>query len=188
MDVLGDALKQGIAPAIVVAIYLIIIKIIDNKKENVQIKISAELTQSINNISTFLTDITKNIVDKDKDKCKIAIEDAMFSSGMRIINFVSTTIVNNQVDLNRENVIANIHHLVNSEYYSVFSTLSLYKVNGVKASNYLNKDWMAVIEKDMTDSIFNSSLNKEARIISFSNKISIKFQSYITYIINNVIK
>ena len=40
MNVLGDALKQGIAPAVVVAIYLIITKIIDSRKENAQAKLS----------------------------------------------------------------------------------------------------------------------------------------------------
>ena len=33
MDVLSEALAQGITPAIVVALYLIIVKIIDNKKD-----------------------------------------------------------------------------------------------------------------------------------------------------------
>ena len=47
MDILGDALRQGIAPAIVVAIYLIVTKIIDNRREAAQIKLSTELTQSI---------------------------------------------------------------------------------------------------------------------------------------------
>ena len=54
MDILGDALRQGIAPAIVVAIYLIITKIIDSRKENAQIKLSADLPKSINTISNFL--------------------------------------------------------------------------------------------------------------------------------------
>ena len=34
MDLFETAISQGIAPAIVVAIYLIVIKIIDTKKEN----------------------------------------------------------------------------------------------------------------------------------------------------------
>ena len=101
MELIEEALAQGITPAIVVAIYLIITKIIDNRKENVQIKLSTELTKSINAISSFLTDITKNIIEKDKDKCKAAIEDTMFSSGMRLINFVSTTIINNHIEANK---------------------------------------------------------------------------------------
>ena len=124
MDILGDALRQGIAPAIVVAIYLIITKIIDSRKENAQIKLSADLTKSINTISNFINVLTKNIIEKDKDKCKNAIEDSMYSSGMRLINFVSTTVVNNHIDTNKENVLANIHNIANAEYYTVYATLS----------------------------------------------------------------
>lgn len=188
MELIEEALAQGITPAIVVAIYLIITKIIDNRKENVQIKLSTELTKSINAISSFLTDITKNIIEKDKDKCKAAIEDTMFSSGMRLINFVSTTIINNHIEANKENVIANIHNIVNTEFYSVYAILSLYKINGVKASDSLNKDWMEIIEKDMFDIIYNSSLSKEDKILTFTNKITLKFQSYVTHMTNVIIK
>ena len=103
MDILGDAIRQGIAPAIVVAIYLIITKIIDSRKESVQIKLSSDLTKSINTISNFINVLTKNIIEKDKDKCKNAIEDSMYSSAMRLIYFVSTTVVNNHIDSNKEN-------------------------------------------------------------------------------------
>lgn len=188
MELIEEALAQGITPAIVVAIYLIITKIIDNRKENVQLKLSAELTKSINSISSFLTDITKNIIDKDKDKCKAAIEDTMFSSGMRLINFVSTTIINNHVEVNKDTVIANIHNIVNAEFYSVYATLSLYKINGVKASDALNKDWMEIIEKDILDVIYNSKLEKEDKILSFTNKINLKFQSYVTHMTNTIIR
>ena len=188
MDVLGDALRQGIAPAIVVAIYLIITKIIDSRKENAQIKLSADLTKSINTISNFVIGLTKNIIDKDKEKCKNAIEDSMYSSGMRLINFVSTTVVNNHIDTNKDNILANIHNIVNAEYYTVYSTLSMYTVNDIKVSNALDKDWISAVEKDMVDIIYNNTLSKEDKILSFTNKINIKFQSYITYIINNTIK
>ena len=46
---------------------------------------------------------------------------------------------------------------------------------------------MDIIEKDMIDIIYNEQLSKEDKILSFSNKINIKFQSYITYINNHVL-
>lgn len=188
MDILGDSLRQGIAPAIVVAIYLIVTKIIDSHRESTQIKLSTELTESINSISNFIISLTKNIVNRDKEKCKIAIEDSMYSAGMRLINFISTTIVNNHIDVNKDNIISNIKNIVNAEYYIVYSTLSLYVINDVKVSDYLNKDWAIAIEQDMIDIIYNTSLSKEDKILAFNNKINIKFQSYITYIINHCIK
>lgn len=36
--------------------------------------------------------------------------------------------------------------------------------------------------------LYNTSLSKEDRIVSFTNKITFKFQSYGTYISNNIIK
>lgn len=188
MDVLGDALKQGIAPAIVVAIYLIVTKIIDSRRENAQAKLSSELVKSINTISTFIINLTKNIIDKDKEKCKNAIEDSMYSSGMRLIHFVSTTIVNNHVDTNKENILANIHNIVNAEYYTVYSALSMYVINDKKVSDALNNAWISTVEKDMIDVIYNDKLSKEDKIMTFTNKLNIRFQSYITYIINNTIK
>ena len=188
MDILNSAIQQGIAPAIVVAIYLIITKFIDSRKENAQIKINSELTKSINTISNFIITITKNIIEKDKEKCKNAINDSMCAFGMRLINFVSTTIVNNHIDTNRANIIANIHNIVNGEYYTMYSALSVYVINDIRVSDVLEKEWMASIEQDMIDIIYGVNLSKEDRILSFNNKINLKLQSYITYVINNTIK
>lgn len=188
MDILNSAIQQGIAPAIVVAIYLIITKFIDSRKENAQIKINSELTKSINTISNFIITITKNIIEKDKEKCKNAINDSMCAFGMRLINFVSATIVNNHIDTNRANIIANIHNIVNGEYYTMYSALSVYVINDIRVSDVLEKEWMASIEQDMIDIIYGVNLSKEDRILSFNNKINLKLQSYITYVINNTIK
>nr|DAQ38024.1 MAG TPA: hypothetical protein [Crassvirales sp.] len=188
MDILNSAIQQGIAPAIVVAIYLIITKFIDSRKENAQIKINSELTKSINTISNFIITITKNIIEKDKEKCKNAINDSMCAFGMRLINFVSATIVNNHIDTNRANIIANIHNIVNGEYYTMYSALSVYVINDIRVSDVLEKEWMTSIEQDMIDIIYGVNLSKEDRILSFNNKINLKLQSYITYVINNTIK
>lgn len=188
MDSILEALQQGIAPAIVVAIYLIITKWMETKKEANTIKLSTELTNSINSIASFLGDITKNIVDKDKEKCKVAINDTLSSSAMRLTTFVATTIVNNHINNNKEGIISNIHNIVNAEYYSTYATLYLYKINGIRCSEFLKKEWIKEIEDDMTSVIYNTTLSKEDRIVSFTNKITFKFQSYGTYISNNIIK
>ena len=194
-EILESALSQGIASVVVVAIFLLLYKWLDNRKksdsEKFVIKVSTtldKLSLSLLELSTFVTDITKNIVNKDKDKCKAAIEDSMYASAMRIISFVSTTIINNHIDTNKDNILANIHNIVNAEFYSVFSSLALYKINGVKASDNMKKDWMPSVEKSIIEIVFNDNLSKEDKISSFNNKIDLKFQSYITYITNNTLK
>ena len=188
MDILSEAIAQGIAPAIVVALYLIIVKLIDTKKERTQIKISNELVKSINSISTFIDTITRSTIEKDKDKCKAAITDAMNHSAYKLIKFVVDTLVNNHIDINKDTIITNIKNITNAEYYTTYSTLSLYEMNGEKVSEHLKKEWIQEVERAMIASIYNDKLSTEDKILSFSNKINIKFQSYITYIINNTIK
>ena len=74
--------------------------------------------------------------------------------------------------------------MVNGEYYSIYSTLSLYTYNGKKVSECMDKNWILEIEQDINSSIFNTCITKEERILSVSNKIMIRFQSYITKLIN----
>ncbi len=188
MDLLNNAIQQGIAPAIVVAIYLIITKFIDSKKENAQIKLNSELTKSINTINNFIVTITKDIIEKDKEKCKNAINDSIYAFGMKLMNFVATTIINNHIDANKTNIIANIHNIVNGEYYAMYSALSIYVVNDIRVSDMLKTEWISSIEKDMIDIIYKTNLSKEDKILSFNNKINIKLHSYISDVINHTIK
>lgn len=194
-EIIESALNQGLSSLITISIFLLLYKWLDNKKKTESEKFVSsisntldEVSKSLLQISTFITDITKNIIDKDKDKCKIAIEDSMLASAMRLTMFVTNTVINNHIHTNKDNILANIHNIVNAEFYTVFSNLSLYKINGVKVSDNMKKDWMPSVEKSIIEIIFNDNLSKEDKISSFNNKINLKFQSYITYITNNTLK
>lgn len=194
-EIIEFALNQGLSSLITISIFLLLYKWLDNKKKTESEKFVSsisntldEVSKSLLQVSTFITDITKNIIDKDKDKCKTAIEDSMLASAMRLTMFVTNTVINNHVQTNKDNILSNIHNIVNAEFYSVFSSLSLYKVNGTKASDNMKKDWMPSVEKSIIEIVFNDNLSKEDKISSFNNKIDLKFQSYITYITNNTLK
>ena len=194
-EIIESALNQGLSSLITISIFLLLYKWLDNKKKTESEKFVSsisdtldEVSESLLQVSTFITDITKNIIDKDKDKCKTAIDDAMIASAMRLTIFVTNTVINNHVQTNKDNILANIHNIVNAEFYTVFSNLSLYKINGVKVSDNMKKDWMPSVEKSIIEIIFNDNLSKEDKISSFNNKINLKFQSYITYITNNTLK
>lgn len=194
-EIIESALNQGLSSLITISIFLLLYKWLDNKKKTESEKFVSsisntldEVSKSLLQVSMFITDITKNIIDKDKDKCKIAIEDSMLASAMRLTMFVTNTVINNHVQTNKDNILANIHNIVNAEFYTVFSSLSLYKINGVKVSDNMKKDWMPSVEKSIIEIIFNDNLSKEDKISSFNNKINLKFQSYITYITNNTLK
>lgn len=194
-EIIESALNQGLSSLITISIFLLLYKWLDNKKKTESEKFVSsisdtldEVSKSLLQVSTFITDITKNIIDKDKDKCKTAIDDAMLASAMRLTIFVTNTVINNHVQTNKDNILANIHNIVNAEFYTVFSSLSLYKINGIKVSDNMKKDWMPSVEKSIIEIVFNNNLSKEDKISSFNNKINLKFQSYITYITNNTLK
>lgn len=194
-EIIESALGQGITSLITVAIFLLLYKWLDNRKktesEKYITKISANLEQlssSLVKLSDFVTDITKNVINRDREKCKAAINDTMHSSAMNLIKFVSDTVVNNHIDTNKDTILSNVHNIVNAEFYTIFATLSLYKIDGIKPSDFLKKEWMSAIEKAIIDTIYNESLSKEDKILSFNNKLDIKFQSYVTYITNNTLK
>ena len=54
MDLLGTALGQGIIPAVVVALYLIVVKLIDSRKDSNSAKITKDLANAIVGINKFI--------------------------------------------------------------------------------------------------------------------------------------
>ena len=188
MELITASLKQGIIPAILVIIYLLIVKFIDSKKESKQAKIGNQLADSVAKISNFIEHMSKNIIDKDKEKCKIGIEDAMFSSAARLISFVSDTIVHNHINDNKDNILSNITSIVNTEYYTIYSTLQLYSINGTKVASVMKNEWISEIEKDITDIIYAERLKDIDKINNFNHRINFRFQSYVTFIINKILK
>lgn len=188
MNLLSDALTQGITPAIIIIIYLIVVKVIDDRKERIKAEFNSELISSISKISSYITYITNNTIQKDKEKCKNAISDSINCAAYNLIKFVADTLVNNYIDINKETIIANIKNIVNVEYYNIYTKLNIYEINDIKISELLKKEWIEEIEKTIVNSMYNNTFNKEEKIMNFSNKINIKFQSYIGYIISNIIK
>jgi len=188
MDILISALEKGLAPAILVIIYLVLVKLIDSKKESKQIKLNNQLIESISRIGNFVEDLSKNIIEKDRDKCKAAIEDSIKSSGISLINFVSDTVLHNHVKENKDSIENNIVNIVNSEYYTIYSTLSLYTINGIKVNSVMKSEWMMEIERDIRNIIFNNDLSASDKISTFTREINFRFQSYITYLINKTLK
>lgn len=188
MDVLNSALEQGLTPAIIVVIYLLIIKFIDAKRDSVQGKLNSELVESITNISKFITTVTETTISKDKDKCKNCVYSTFGSSQFILSKFVVNTLIINHIDVNKEGIIKSINNIANAEYYSIYADLNLYEINGTKVSERMNVTWIKEITDLLIDVIFKDGLDNEEKINAFNTRIDIKFQQYISYIINKALK
>lgn len=107
MELIQNAFEQGLIPGIVIVIYLIINKIIDNNKRN-----------PLDDIAKLLNIVTKDIIEKDREKSKAVISITMVNAASECAKFVASTIITNNVDNNRDQIEYNARHLVNSVYYS----------------------------------------------------------------------
>lgn len=184
MDILLASLKLGIAPAIVVAVYLTINKYIDNRKEEKQAKINKGLVDSFNKLNNFLDYFTKDIIDKESDKCINAIKNAFERFENSIIKYCITTIINNNININKSNIEENILHLVNSEYYNIYNTMLLYTTSTHNLTKYINIEWKNEICKDLKEIIFHETFTKEQKIYVLNNKLNIKINDYATNVLN----
>lgn len=171
---LSSAFEQGIVPGIVVAIYLIVVKIIDSKKKN-----------PLNEIAKLLELVTKDIIDRDKEKAKQTINIAFNSIIKDLSYYVTSTVINNNIDIKKTIIEDNVKNLVSGSYYNVYSSLSMYKIGDKYLHEYMKEDWKDKMYKDMIDCIFNDQLTPNDRIITFNNRIDIRVKGFESYIINN---
>lgn len=174
MEIISEAFKQGLFPGIVIAIAYIVEKIISSKKKD-----------PLSDIARLLSIVTKDIIEKDKEKSKAVVDVALSYGGSEFIKFVNTTIVNNNIEDNREQIEYNARQLVDSIFRDVYSKLSLYKGTRNYLSSYMKDEWRNEIYDDIINIIYNTHVDKYRRIIAFNNRIEIRITNYTAHIVNN---
>ena len=193
MEILLDSLKHGIAPAIIVLVYLIVVRWLDHKKEikrqeleaedeKKTIKINSELLDCFNNLNSYLKHITVGILDKENDKCDAAIRSSFKAMGQGIAKFAVFTIISNNIKSNRENIIDNIDNTVYSEFASVYNELVLYDTTDRKLINAIKDSWKQELIVDLKNIIFDEKLDKENKIYTIHNKLNLRINNYISFI------
>ena len=177
MDIIGDAFTQGIVPGIVIAIVYVVEKIISSRKKDPLV-----------DIAKLLNIVTKDIIDKDKEKSKLAVEMALSYGAVDYIKFVNTTIVNNNIEFNREQIEYNAKQLVASVYYDVYNKLNVYRGDNEYLSHYMKDEWKEEIYSDMINIIYNSNIDKQHRLTAFNSRLDIRTTKYAAHIINSAFK
>lgn len=192
MTDLVSSLQFGIPSAVIVLIFLIISKIIDSlnerHKDKTKVEVNKEMIDCFNNLNSFLQHITKDIVEKDNDKCSATIRTAFKSMSYALIRFATFTIINNNIKTNKENIEENINNVVDKEYATLYNTLVLYYSDKNQIVDNLKEEWKDDLKKDLRNIIFNTSLDKDTRLYNVHNKIDIKIDRYYTYINNKFLE
>lgn len=184
MDILLESLKLGIAPSLVVAIYLTINKFIDNKKEENQAKLSKSVVESFNKLNNFLDYITKDILEKDNEKRTLAIKNAFFRMEHELLKYANHTIINNNITANEKNIVDNLHHLINTEYYNLYNILLLHSSSKIDLVEFIKIEWKEELYNDIYNIVFNKDFTKEQKIYTLQNKLNIRISDYSINVIN----
>ena len=177
MELIQNAFEQGLIPGIVIVIYLIINKIIDNNKRN-----------SLDDIAKLLNIVTRDIIEKDREKSKAVISITMVNVASECAKFVASTIITNNVNNNRDQIEYNARHLVNSAYYDAYSKLNMYRGDEDYLSHYMKEEWKEDIYGDIINIVYNKNLDSNQRILAFNKRIDIRVNDYTAYIINKAFK
>ena len=177
MELIQNAFEQGLVPGIVIVIYLIINKIIDNNKKD-----------PLDDIAKLLNIVTKDIIYKDREKYIAVVSIAMVYAASECAKFVASTIITNNVDSNRDQIEYNARHLVNSVYYDAYSKLNMYRGDEDYLSHYMREEWKEDIYGDIINIIYNKHLDSNQRILAFNKRVDIRVSDYTTYIINKAFK
>ena len=178
MDVLLESLKLGVAPSIVVLIYLVFNKIVENKTKSKQVVITNNIVESFNKLNNFLDYFTKNIINKELDKCDLGIRHSFDRLKCVLLENSIITIINNNIAINKDNIIDNITHLINGEYYVLVNNLTLYSTHFLNISSFISEEWKKELYNDIINIIFNVEFNKEQKIYIINNKLNTRINEY----------
>lgn len=179
-----------IISSVVFISYTVIIKLIDyfrhkdDKKSLVEMGLVVkEVSNNVAKLNAILDNLFQDITKKNLEKGKIIIELAFFNFRYKIVNLCRNIIINNNIDINKEFIIANITKTVNTEFYRAYHTLSLYEVGNTSLSEFLKDSWKDDCIKDVLAIIYNGQEDK-LRISQINSNLSIKVDNWIVYINN----
>ena len=172
--------------------YTLIIRLIDyfkaKQKSKPLLEMASALKENTANIVKLNSVLDKTLKDaerKELRQCESAITMGFAAMAFRLMQSVSSVIVHNNIEDNKELIVDNVQKLVNSEYYKLYSSLSAFEIKEVNVATKLNEDWIKEIADNVINIIYNGQ-DAMTRITQVSNRISIFVTEYSTYISNKI--
>lgn len=190
MEYIFESLQYGIVPTLIVLTYLIVSRYLDSRKEIKKlekekeeakrtVRINAEILDCFNELNSYLKHITKDIIDKEDDKCISTIRSTFKAFAYTLSKFATFTIISNNIHENKKNIVDNIENIVSSEFANVYSDLIYYHTEENPITNYIEDTWREMIVDDLKSIIFDEHSNKETRIYNVHNKMNIRINAFI---------
>ena len=172
--------------------YTIITRLVDYFKSKAKDKPLLEMSKAMkemgDNIAKLNTVLTKTFEDAEKKEirqCERAIQLGFKALGFKIIQECSSIIAHNNIDKNKELIHNNLSRVVNTEYYKLYSALSVYEINETIVASKLKEEWIKELVDAIIPIIYDGQ-DSVARIAHINDKISILISEYSIYISNKL--
>ena len=196
-DIVNNAVKDSSYTTVLISsgvfiLYTLIIKIVDYYKSKDKHKPLLEMASAIKDVSENVVKLNqvldKTIQDaeqKEYDRIGNVIIASFLSFKSAILDQCIDTIINNNINANKDNVTQNVYKTVSTEYYKLYSIFSAYEHDSVNVATKLKEEWIDAITEEVLQIIYNGQ-DATNRIRQINNKLSIDTEEYSIYINNKV--
>lgn len=192
-DIITTAVKDSsyisvLISSIVFIVYTFVNKVIEYFKVKTNNKPMLEMVSTVkslgDNIAKLNTALDKTFQDtqrKEVVRCKNVIDLVFVSFKSNISNLCRDIIIHNNIEENKEYIVANISQMVSTEYYKLHSQLSLYDIDNTSLSSHLKDEWIEDIVKHLINIIYNKQSSQEriSQIISYLTIVGNERSTYV---------
>ena len=171
-------------------LYTLIVQLIgyfkSKSKNKPLLEMAEALKENTANIVKLNGVLDKTLQEAERKKirqCESAIELAFKTFAYKISQEVVAIIAHNNIDKNKQLITGNISKLVSTEYYKLYSALSVYEINEVNVASKLKEEWI----REVVDSVIAIVYNEQdaiQRITQINNRLNVSVSEYSTYINN----
>lgn len=196
-DIINNAVKDSsyitvIISSCVFILYTLIIKLVELFKAKDRNKPLLDMASAIKEISQNVVKLNQ-VLDKTIQEAELKethriehIVDTSFDSFKgKIIDHCIDVIIHNNIENNKDTIKSNLHKIINTEYYKVYSIFSAYEHDGINVSTKLKEEWI----DDITDECLRIIYNKNddvSRIRQLNSKLNLISEEYSIYLQNKI--
>ena len=197
-DIISNAVKDSSYITVLISsgvfiLYTLIIKIVDLYK-------SKDKNKPILQMASAIKDVSENVVKLNQVLDK-TIQDAEQKEVNRITNIIGTsflsfksaildqcidTIIQNNINENKDNITQNIYKTVSTEYYKLYSIFSAYEHDSISVSAKIKESWIDDVTDECIDIIYDGA-DALTRIRQLNHKLGIVVEEYSIYIKNKIL-
>ena len=196
-DIINESVRNSSYVTVIISScvfisYTLIIRLIDyfkaKSKDKPLLEMSKAMREMGDNIAKLNAVLNKTFEDTEKREvrqCERAIQLGFKALGFKIAQECSNIIVHNNIDKNKELIRNNLNKVINTEYYRLYSALSVYEINEVNVASKLKEEWTKEIADAIIQIIYDGQ-EAITRIAHINDKINILISEYSIYVSNKI--